>query len=97
MTLRTLDAVIAGTGAGAGEEPSARAAILTLAKGSFTIPGGGSKKLTLRLSAKGRTLLARTHALRVRATIAAHDPAGASHTSRRTATLRTARRKHGTG
>ena len=53
VTLRTLDAVIAGTGAGAGEEPSARAAILTLAKGSFTIAGGGSKKLTLRLSAKG--------------------------------------------
>ena len=91
VTLRTL-----GAGS-AGERPSGRAAILTLAKGSFTVLGGTSKKLTLRLSDKARTLLARTRALRVRATIAAHDPAGASHTSQKTATLRVAKRKHSAG
>jgi hypothetical protein len=95
VTLRTLAAVSAGTNAvGAA---SRGAAILTLAKGTFTLAGGKSKKLTLRLSTKARTLLARSHALRVRATIAAHDPTGASHTSQRTATLHLARMKHGIG
>jgi hypothetical protein len=95
VTLRTLSAVSAE--AGAVEAAGKGATILTLAKGSFTVVGGRSKKLTLRLSAKGRTLLARSHAVRVRATITAHDPAGASHTSQRTATLRSTKRKPAKG
>jgi hypothetical protein len=47
----------------------------------------------LHLSAKARSLLARSHVLRARATVLAHDPAGASHTAVVTVTLKLAKKK----
>lgn len=88
VTLRTLSAVSARASA------AAHKAILTLASGSFTVAGGHLKSVTLKLSPKARKLLARTHVLRAKATIAAHDPAGATHTSQATVTLRVAKAKH---
>ena len=55
---------------------------------SFTLAGGEVKVVTLHLSTLGRTLLARTPLLKVHATIVAHDPAGAAHTTQTTITLR---------
>jgi hypothetical protein len=80
VTLRTLGPVHAAA--------RAKPAILTLAAGSFTIPGGGVKRLTLHLSAKARALLARSHELRVRATIRAHNPTGETHTGQKVVFLR---------
>jgi hypothetical protein len=90
VTLRTLDAVsarVAGTA-------KMKATVLTLAAGSFTVPGGKAKTVTLHLSAKARALLARSHVLRVRATIIAHNPAGGTHTGQAIVTLRAPRAKH---
>ena len=73
---------------------------MTLASGSFGVTGGQAQALTLRLSAAGRMLLARSHLLRVQVTLTAHDPAGATHTTQTTVTLRAVvatgkvRRKH---
>ncbi len=87
VTLRTLDAVRAAA--------RAKPAILTLAGGSFTVPGGGVRKVTLHLSAKARALLARSHQLRVRATILAHNPTGATHTGQKVILLRAPKAKLG--
>jgi PKD repeat protein len=78
VTVRTATAVPA----------SARARVLALASASFKIAGGKTAVVKLHLSARARALLAHKHRLRVRVTIAAHDPAGASHSSVATATLR---------
>jgi hypothetical protein len=86
VTLRTLNAVSAG---------HAKKSILTLASGSFTVAGGKAKTVTLHLSGKGRALLSRSHVLRVRATIVAHDPAGTRHTTETVATLRAPKSKPG--
>jgi hypothetical protein len=51
------------------------------------------KVVTLRLSAKARALLARSHVLRARATILAHNVSGASFTGLTTVTLRAAKTK----
>jgi hypothetical protein len=86
IVLRTLTAVSSGvTGH---ESKKTKAAILTLADASFTVAGGKVRTLTLRLSARARALLVRTHALRVRATIVAHDPDGGAHTTQTLVTLR---------
>jgi hypothetical protein len=87
ITLRTLTTV----NAGAGGHPAAKR-ILTLATGPFTVAGGRVAKVKLRLSAKARGLLAREHVLRVRATILAHDTAGAAHISQATVALHAPRR-----
>ncbi len=87
VTLRTLTAVSAAAGARA-----AKKAVLVLATGSFSVAGGSVKSVTLHVSAKAKKLLAKAHVLRVRATIVAHDPAGSSHTSQATVTLRAAKR-----
>ncbi len=87
VTLRTLHAVVA--------VPKHKAAVLSLASGSFTVTGGQFRTITLHLSATARKLLARSHALSARATIAAHDPAGASHTGTASLTLHAAKAKHG--
>jgi hypothetical protein len=87
VTLRTLKAVVASVG----HQAKGKAAILTLATGSFTVAGGQVKTLTLHLSAKARALLARTHTVSARVTIVAHDPAGASHTTAVNVTLRAAK------
>jgi hypothetical protein len=65
-----------------------RVRALTLATGSFKVAGGKTAVVKLHLSARARALLARKHRLRVTVTIAAHDPAGASHSSVAMATLR---------
>jgi hypothetical protein len=86
VILRTLKAVIAT--ATVHQSKKRKAAILTLASGSFRLAGGQVKTLTLRLSAEARKLLATTHVLRARATIVAHDPTGAKHTTQTIVTLR---------
>ena len=84
VTLRTLSAVIAASGHLAKGKP----AVLTLATGSFTVPGGAVRAITLHLSAKARALLARSHTLRARVTLLAHDLSDASHTTQTIVTLR---------
>ncbi len=93
VTLRTEGAVIAGAGSSA----KAKGTILTLATASFTLAGGQVKTVTLHLSARARRLLARYRVLHVRATIVAHDPAGATHTTRTIVTLRAPKSAHGKG
>jgi hypothetical protein len=78
ITLRTLTAVSA----------KKRKAILTLATGSFTVSGGQVKTVTLRLSAKAKKLLAKSHTLRAKALLVAHDNSGASRTTSTTVTLK---------
>ena len=90
MTLRTLNAVVSSTASSA----KAKATTLTLASGSFTVPGGEVKTITLHLSAKARALLAKSHVLRIRVTIAAHDSTGASHIAQTVVTLRAPATKH---
>jgi PKD repeat protein len=89
VTLRTVGAVSARATA------SAKKRILTLTVGSFTVAGGQLKAIILHLSATARKLLAKTHVLRARATIVAHDPAGAAHTTQMTVTLRVAKSGQG--
>jgi phosphodiesterase/alkaline phosphatase D-like protein len=85
IVLETLSAVSAD--ASGHQSKKRKASILTLARGSFTLSGGRVKTVTLHLSGTARTLLARSHLLRVRATIVAHDPAGAAHTTQAIVTL----------
>ncbi len=91
--LRTLSAVVADL-AGAAKS---KARILTLATGSFDVPGGQVRTVTLHLSAKARALLARLHSVRVRVTLLAHDAAGATHNTVTIGTLRAPKAKHGKG
>ena len=90
VTLRTLIAV----GAGRGHRSRRKLVTLILAVGSFRVAGGKVVTVKLHLSAKGRTLLARAHLLRVRATIVARDAAGATHTTHTTVTIRTIKATH---
>jgi hypothetical protein len=87
VTLRTLNAVIAATA-------KAKPSLLTLATGSFTIAGGKTSAVLLHLSRKARALLKLTHMIRVRVTIVAHDPAGATHTTQTIAVLHPPKSKH---
>jgi hypothetical protein len=92
VTLRTFGAVVAGLA----HPARARASVLTLTAGSFTVAGGMTMTVTLHLSGRARALLARTHRLRIRCTVSAHDTAGATHASQKAATLRLlpAHRRH---
>ncbi len=85
ITLKTLGAVSAA---------AKKKAVLTLASGSFTVAGGTSKSLTLHLSSAAKKLLARSHVLRAKATIVAHDPAGVRRTTTATVTLKPGKSKH---
>jgi hypothetical protein len=67
---------------------------LTLASGPFRVRGAHSARVRLRLSPRGRALLARNRRLPVRATIRAHDLGGVSRTTEVTVTLRAAGRHH---
>lgn len=60
----------------------------TVASAPFTVPGGASRPVTLRLSTAALRLLAGHRVLRVQATVAAHDGAGARHTTLQSLTLR---------
>ncbi len=86
ITVKTLGAVLASG--------AKKKAILTLASGHVTLIGGQPKALTLHLSSKARSLLARMHVLRARVSIVANDPQGAAHTTVTTVTLRVAKAKH---
>ena len=55
----------------------ARGRALVLSGGSFTVAGGGEKRVVLRLSKAARALLRRLRTLHAEVTILAHDPAGA--------------------
>jgi PKD domain-containing protein len=87
VILRTLGAVIAG-GANA---RSKKASIVTLAAGTFTVAGGKVHAIMLHLSSRARAMLRHAHTMRARATLLAHDPRGASHTTRTVITLRARR------
>jgi hypothetical protein len=89
VTLHTLGAVAAR--AVASKKSKSKASVLTLASGTFSLTGGQAKAITLHLSAEGRKLLAHAHTLRVRATIVAHNPSGASSTTQITVTLHAAK------
>jgi hypothetical protein len=91
-TLRTLSAVSARV-----SHAARRKSVLTLGVGSFTVPGGKVKTITLHLPAKARALLAHLHLLRARATILAHDPAGGVHAGQEIVTLHAPKPKHGKG
>lgn len=84
VTLSTIGAVSAAK----------KKVVLTLASGSFSVSGGAVKTITLHLSVKARKLLAKSHTLRAKATIVAHDSSGASHTSSATVTLKLAKKPH---
>jgi len=64
---------------------------LTLATGRFSLPGGHTTTVVLHLSPRARLLLSHVHLLRARATIAAHDLAGAWHSSVASVTIRARR------
>jgi hypothetical protein len=83
VTVQTAGAVLA----------TAKARVLRLASSAFKVAGGKVVAVTLRLSRKGRSLLARKRSLRVSVTIASHDPAGASHTGHAAPSLRAAGRR----
>ncbi len=88
VAVQTLSAVSASAHA------AKKKAILMLASGRFALSGGQAKTLTLHLSAKARSLLAHSHVLRARVTIAAHDPLGGAHTTVAIITLRPAKKHH---
>jgi hypothetical protein len=90
VSLRTLNAIRAS----AARPAKKKAAVLTLATGSFGVAGGRLTTVVLHLSTRARALVARAHSLKVRATIIAHDPAGAKHTEQTVATLRAPATKH---
>ncbi len=86
VTLRTLRAVIVSSAA-ANRSKNSKAAVLTLATGSFKVAGGKLTTIRLHLSSAARALLAHTHLLYARATIFARDQAGATHTSQTIVTV----------
>jgi len=86
VTLRTLSAV--SSGVTVSRHQKAKPAILTLAVGAFKVAGGQARTVKLRLSSGARGLLAHTRVLRARATLLAHDPAGARDNTMMTVTIR---------
>jgi PKD domain/Subtilase family len=92
VTLRTLKAITSSVAGAANVKP----AVLTLGTASFTLAGGKVVSVDLHLSAKIRMLLERTHTLRVRVTIMAHDPAGATHAGQTVTTLLAPKTTHAT-
>ena len=85
ITVKTASAVRTGSAL------LSKATVLTLAKGAFSIPGGRTVTIRLRLSQAARRVLKRMHTLRARATIVAHDAEGATHSSVSAITIHAAR------
>jgi hypothetical protein len=81
FSLSTLDAVSISTN-GRGKR------VLPLASGRFTIPGGGSGTLTLKLSGPARGLVGRLRQIRARATVLLAISAGHSQSTQSVVTLR---------
>ncbi len=71
---------------------AAKKSVLTLASGSFSAAAGQTKTITLHLSSAAMKLLRKSHVLKAKVTVAAHDPAGAKHTTVQILTLRAAKR-----
>jgi hypothetical protein len=92
ITVRTLGAISAGH-----RRNVAKPSVLTLAAGSFSVPGGEVRTVALHLSEQARTLLARSHTLRARVTLLAHDSTGAGHTTQTLVTLRALTARHRDG
>jgi PKD repeat protein len=90
VTLRTLHAVVVQASGSRAHRKTHRAAVVTLAGGTFTVAGGRQSSLTLRLTARGRALLARMRHVPARTTLVAHDLAGTTHTTELTVALRIA-------
>lgn len=87
IVLKTVSAVVARASAA-----KVKKAILTLGTGSFSIPAGQTKTVTVHLSATARKLVGKSHALRARVTVTAHNPAGEKNTAVTVITLRAAKR-----
>ncbi|HEY2140618.1 MAG TPA: choice-of-anchor D domain-containing protein [Solirubrobacteraceae bacterium] len=92
IMLRTIAAVVVSVAGHRSKRP--KAAILTLAVGSFSVAGGRTATLKLHMSAKARALLARSHVLRARATIITRDTNGGTHTVQTIVTIRAAKARH---
>ncbi len=90
ITLRLL--IPAKVAKGAHSKSPKKLVRLTIAEGSFMVAGGRVGAVKLRLSGRARALLARAHVLRVQATIASHDPAGATYTAQESVTIRVPRK-----
>lgn len=86
VQLRTLSAVAASSHKG-------KKSVLTLAQGSFSIAGGHSKTVTLRLSGLARKLLSSSHALRARLIVDAHNASGNALSNQAIVTLHPAKRR----
>ncbi len=84
VSVRTLGAVSASQKRDADAKPD----VLTLADGSFSVPAGKVRMVTLHLSAQARALLAHAHTLRARVTLLARVLGGAGHTTQTLVTLR---------
>jgi hypothetical protein len=95
VTVRTLNAV--SVSASGHQTRTHKPAVLTLAAASFRVAGGHAAIVRLHLTARARALLARAHVLRVRTTIVAHDPTGATHTTHTVARLRAPEATHSHG
>ena len=89
VLLKTLTAVAASS-AHAGRKK----AILTLASASFSIAGGKLKAISLHLTSKAKSLLAKLHTVRAKLTIVAHDTQGGAHTTTAIVTLKAVKKKH---
>ncbi len=71
-----------------GHPSTSRTFVLTLAAGSFKVVGGSVATVRLRLTHRGRALLARAHLLRARVTIVAHYASGTTRTTLTAVTIR---------
>ena len=65
--------------ASAGHASSAKQKVLTLGTASFTIAAGKTQAVTVHLSSKVRTLLAKVHGLKAAASILLHVASGTAH------------------
>jgi hypothetical protein len=63
---------------------------VSLGSARFSIPAGQTRTVAIRLTRKARILLARLHKLKALETVVAHDPAGHSHVTQTTITIRLA-------
>jgi iron transport multicopper oxidase len=79
-----------------GRSGTDRTVLLTLASGRFSVAGGTSKTVRLRLSPAARRALARNRTLPVRVILSARDPAGAAHTAYATAVISAGQSKSAT-
>jgi hypothetical protein len=72
-----------------------KAKILTLGRGTFSIPAGKTRKVTIKLSNAALKLLARKHTLKGKQTIVAHDSRNTSKTTTGSVTLKAAKKRNG--